>query len=108
MFENHSLRMAVVEKNILSSLLPSVSLFAAKKISRETQGHGVGQNVIAQQMVLNAQYSDSGLLPVYEAYDRSMPIAAPVPQPCRGNPVFAIFDYASRPDHRRRLSVNSH
>ena len=51
MFEHHCQRMAVVEKNILSSLLPSVSLFAAKKISRETQGPGVGQNVIAQQMV---------------------------------------------------------
>ncbi len=51
--------MAVVEKNILSSLLPSVSLFAAKEIFRETQGPGLGQNVIAQQMVLNALIQDA-------------------------------------------------
>ena len=61
MFENHGQRVAVVEKKILSSLLPSVSLFAAKDISRETQGPGLGQNVIAQQMVLNALIQDSCL-----------------------------------------------
>lgn len=61
MFENHGQRVAVVEKNILSSLLPSVSLFAAKEIFRETQGPGLGQNVIAQQMVLNALIQDSCL-----------------------------------------------
>ena len=55
--------MAVVEKNILSALTLSVSLCAVKKITRETRGPGigVGQNVIAEQMVLNALIQDSCL-----------------------------------------------
>ncbi len=53
--------MAVVEKNILSALTVSVSLCAVKKITRETRGIGVGQNVIAEQMVLNALIQDSCL-----------------------------------------------
>ena len=49
-------------KNDLSTLLPLVGLITVEEIAGETQSFGVRENVIGQQMVLNAPIQDSRLI----------------------------------------------